>query len=116
MPSDDGFRLNDDERRSPVGPESRQPNPEDPVAWTQLRAFDRLFAYRKLLAQGHVLNSQPRSLNKHRAKQQNQALKYAHSCTAVIGKPCILADLPDTWRTTCESLTANADRIFARDR
>ena len=31
MPSDDGFRLDDDERGSPSGPRSRQPRPEQPV-------------------------------------------------------------------------------------
>ncbi len=39
MTVDDRFRLNDDERRSPVRPESRQAHPDGRIAWMQLRPF-----------------------------------------------------------------------------
>jgi hypothetical protein len=42
VPPDDGFRLNNGQGGSPVGPEPGEPHPEDAVAAPQPRAFDGL--------------------------------------------------------------------------
>ena len=100
VPPEFRFRLNDDERRSPVRPESRQPNPEDPISWTQIRAFDRLLEHRHLLSQCQVLDSQPGFGNEHRSEQQNTRFENAHFRTCEIRKWAILAARRTQWQTT----------------
>ena len=58
MPLDDRFGLDDGQGGSPVGPESGEPDPEDPVAGPQLGAFDGVLVDGNLLPQGEVLGGQ----------------------------------------------------------
>ena len=86
VPVNDRFRLNDDERRSPVRPQSRQAHPEGPIAWTQLRPFDRLLEHRHLLSQCQILDGQPGFGNERRSEQQNTRFENAHFHTQEIRK------------------------------
>jgi hypothetical protein len=43
MPGNDGFRFNNDESRTPLGPDSQEPNPEKPVSRSRFWATDRTF-------------------------------------------------------------------------
>ena len=94
VPPDDGFRLHDDECRLPVRPKLGKPHPEDPIAWTQLRAFDRLLEHRHLLSQCQVLDRQPGFGNEHRSEEQNTRFENAHFRTREIRKWAIVAARP----------------------
>ena len=58
MPLDNRFGLDDGQGGSPVGPESGEPDPEDPVAGPQLGTFDGVLVDGNLLPQGEVLGGQ----------------------------------------------------------
>ncbi len=58
MPADDCFRLHDQQRRSPVGPETHQPGPEETVARTQFRPLGGLLENCQLLSQCQILSRQ----------------------------------------------------------
>lgn len=58
MPSHDRVRLHEHQRRSPVGPDSGDGNPEQSVAREEARAPGRAFHRCQLLAQREVLEDQ----------------------------------------------------------
>lgn len=64
MPSDDGLRLDDEERRAPAWPATGQPDPEEPVAWSQSRPVDVSPVDGELLAQGSVLKQEVAAIGK----------------------------------------------------
>jgi hypothetical protein len=41
VPANDGFRLDDDQGRSPIAPDCAQPRPEEPIGGSQLRPLHR---------------------------------------------------------------------------
>jgi hypothetical protein len=59
VPGDYGFRLHDSERRAPICPHARQPNPQESVRCVQLRALlRRPLKDADLMAERHVLQLQ----------------------------------------------------------
>ena len=55
MPADHGVRLDDDERRSPARPGTREPRPEQAIRPREARSSGRAREHHELLAQGEVL-------------------------------------------------------------
>src|SRR6516164_9672933 len=56
VPTKDGFRLDDGQRRAPIAPDARETNPEQTVARGQFRAFcGAPLKHADLVAQGQVL-------------------------------------------------------------
>ena len=55
MPAYHGIRLDDDERRSPARPSTREPRPEQAVRPREARSSGRAHEHHELLAQGEVL-------------------------------------------------------------
>jgi len=53
----DGIGLDDDDTGTPVGPEPRNPYPEDAVALLQSRTIAGSLEYSNLMAECQVLNS-----------------------------------------------------------
>jgi len=58
MPSDYGFRLDDDQALAPSTPNASKPDPEEPVRPSQFRPSILLPEHCQLLAQSHVLKNQ----------------------------------------------------------
>jgi len=58
MPTDNCFRLNDDEDGAPIRPEAGKPGPEDPVARLEPRPSRALLQDGELLPEGEVLGGQ----------------------------------------------------------
>jgi hypothetical protein len=62
MPADDRFRFDDDERRTPLRPDSREPNPEQSVNARQPRATPmRTFKDMELMPKCEDLELQDRA-------------------------------------------------------
>ena len=55
MPSDDGFRFNNDESRSPHRPEAKEPDPEESVPRSKFWAIDRSFQDDDLVSESEDL-------------------------------------------------------------
>jgi hypothetical protein len=66
--------------------EDGEPHPEDAIAWTQLRVFDRLLEHRHLLPQCEVLDCQLGFGNEHRSEEQHTRLENALFRTREIRK------------------------------
>ena len=58
MPPDDGVRLNDDQRRAPIWPQPREPNPNYAIPRPQLRPLGSATMDGQLLSQRKILNYQ----------------------------------------------------------
>jgi hypothetical protein len=59
MPCEDRFRFDDDERRSPPGPDTREPDPEEAVGTRKARpAPTGSLKHLKLVTQGEQLKLQ----------------------------------------------------------
>ena len=60
MPTDDGVRLHEHERRTPVGPRSREQGPEPPIANAEPRPRTAPLVDGELLPQGEVFEDEGR--------------------------------------------------------
>ncbi len=69
MPVDHRLRLNDNQSRVPIVPDSRQPYPEQTVGIVDLGAFDAALLNCQLLTKGHVLKNQLPPALKHRSQE-----------------------------------------------
>jgi hypothetical protein len=78
MPFDDRFGLDDGQRRSPIGPQSGEPDPEDPVTLPQLGAFDGVLVNGHLLPKGEDLGGQAEPGHQERSDQKINHLDDAH--------------------------------------
>ena len=58
LPSEDGIRRDDDQRRLPAGPDSGQANPDQTVGRAELGARRESLVDGELLAQGQVLEGE----------------------------------------------------------
>ena len=54
MPTNNGFRCDDDQGLLPTRPETTSNNPEQPIEATEARPWTSQFQYDKLLAQGEI--------------------------------------------------------------
>ena len=62
MPGKDRFRLDDDERRTPAGPQVQQPCPQEPVQLRESHAPTlRPLKHVNLVAEGKILQLQGRA-------------------------------------------------------
>ena len=61
VPSDDGSRFDDAKSRTPVGPGSTKPSPQEPVESIQFRLLHRTLQHAKLVAESQDLKLQCRS-------------------------------------------------------
>ena len=77
MPTDDRFRLDDDEDGAPIRPEAGQPSPEDPVALPEPRPFRALLQDRDLLPEGEVLGGQLGAISHDVSNQYSKDVKRA---------------------------------------
>ena len=69
VPRDDGVRLHEDERRPPLGPDAREPHPEQPVGCGETEARSaRAFQDLQLVSEGENLEVQRRA----RANQRTE--------------------------------------------
>jgi hypothetical protein len=80
VPGDDGLRLDEDQRRSPSGPDTRQHDPEPPVC---LREPDSVrsgaLQYVKLVPQGQDFKMKRRARKRQRSEgQQERAQRRDH--------------------------------------
>ena len=58
MPRDDGVRLDDDQRRSPVGPDATEPRPEESIGHGQPRSLHRALQDAQLVTECQDLKLQ----------------------------------------------------------
>ncbi len=72
VPRDDGCRFDDAKSRTPFGPGSTKPSPQEPVEAIELRLLHRALQYAKLVAEGDDLQLQrrPGSKNSKRGGEQ----------------------------------------------
>ena len=99
-----------------MGPESRQPHPENPVAWTQPGTFHVLFVHSQLLAKCQVLDRQPGFANEHRSVEHHTRFENAHFRTREIRKWAILTARRTRGGKGRKALSVNAGGIIGRDR
>jgi hypothetical protein len=66
VPSDHGLRLDDKQRRSPTSPKPREPNPQNAVSGSEIKAMSLLGALenQELLSQSENFSVQGRSRTK----------------------------------------------------
>jgi len=64
VPGNHGFRFDDDQRTSPIGPNFTYPNPEESISGYQFRPFDRTLQNAELVPQGQNLELESRSASK----------------------------------------------------
>ena len=69
-PSDDRFRLHDDQRRLPIRPHLREPSPKQSVPALEVRAFDSSLLDNQLLAKGQILQDQIAPADKQAAQYE----------------------------------------------
>jgi len=84
MPTDDGPWFDDDEGRSPSGPQTQQPSPEDTVSPTQPWAFAIPLKNGELLTESQVFNGHCRATQKPSSKKQQNRLQHAHRPPATV--------------------------------
>ncbi len=58
VPSDYGFWFDDDKVGTPVDPEARQPDPDDPIGLPESRTLGGALEHGDLMTKGEVLNDQ----------------------------------------------------------
>lgn len=81
MPSDDGFRLDDEEHRLPAGLQAREPDPKDAVAGAKSRLSDRPLENNQLLPQREVLGQQGGSADQKSTQEQENGPEKCHRST-----------------------------------
>ena len=59
MPAENGLRLNDQEGRAPLTPNSGEPDPEGEISLPQLRSRMAAMINGQLLSEGDILQNQP---------------------------------------------------------
>ena len=74
MPTHNGVGLNDNEDRTPMLKEPREPDPEDPVALLEPRTFRSPLKNCKLLSQGEILGGEFSLVAKKRSKENENQL------------------------------------------
>ena len=75
VPRDDGGRLHEEERRSPLGRDAREPGPQEPVSYGQTQARSaRAFQNLELVSEGTNLEVQGRT----RANQRTERQEYRY--------------------------------------
>jgi len=55
MPANDGFRLDNDQGRSPIAPDCAQPRPEEPIGGHQFRPLYRATQDAELVPKREIL-------------------------------------------------------------
>ena len=73
-----GLRLDDDKDGASIRPETRQPSPEDPVAFPEPRPFRALLQIRSLLPQGEVLGGQLGAISHDISNHEKKNAEHAH--------------------------------------
>lgn len=115
MPFDHGLGFDNDQRGFPIGPDSRQPSPEEPVSVLQLRPLDGPLLNQELLAQSQIFQDQVPPTTKHSTKHEKEHSENIHigrptptpvSFTMALREPAILRKL----------LRINKDGVFGTDR
>ena len=80
MPRDDGVRLDDDQRRSPVGPDATEPCPEESIGRGQPRSLHRALQDAHLVTQCEDLELQGRAaaerLHERRANGEEHVVEW----------------------------------------
>ena len=71
MPTNNGFRCDDDQRLLPTRPETTSNNPEQPIEATEAGTWTSPFQYDKLLAQGEIFEEKSSTATKE-AKEYSQ--------------------------------------------
>lgn len=64
VPGNHGFRFDDDQRTSPIGPNFTNLNPEESISGYQFRPFDRTLQNAELVAKGQNLELKRRTAPK----------------------------------------------------
>ena len=90
VPTDDGFWFDDDDGGAPVGPDSREPCPEEPIPTTQTRTFYGAFQDCELLAERQVFDSKPGSGDKCCSNNDEERVHHPHSVSPTHRKEVIL--------------------------
>jgi len=103
------------QRGAPVRPKAGEVHPEDLIAWTQLRTFDRLFADSQLLTQGQVLDGQVDSGNEYHPEKQHSRFQHAHCRPIVHRRKLAVLGRRRPQGKRYKPLTANEDGIMNRD-
>lgn len=84
MPANDCFRITNHEAGSPIRPEPRQPDPENPVALPQSRAFHRTLEDDNLLSQRQVFGRNDRAGQKKRPDKNSHNAKETHAIPSIL--------------------------------
>jgi len=58
MPVENGLRLDDQESRAPLTPDSGERDPEEAISWAELRSRMAALINGQLLSEGEILQSQ----------------------------------------------------------
>ena len=64
MPGDDGFRLDDDESRAPLGPKAKEPNPDESVPRSEFGTMGGTFQDDDLMPQSEDFGLQRKARSK----------------------------------------------------
>jgi hypothetical protein len=90
VPSDDGLRFDNAQGRAPIGPKSREPDPNESVAKSQSQATVLVYAlqHKKLMTECQVLSVQRGPSLKTAAKGEEQGSEeYEHSVAPYHASP-----------------------------
>ena len=116
MPVDDGLGLHNEERQAPVGPDLREPNPEDAVMLAELRALSRMLQDGELVTEGYHLSGEFCPVTEKGQNQGDNDAEYQHVVLSEALKTCSDGPGKHTLDTRCKSIHTNADGILRRDR
>ncbi len=78
MPADNGVRLDENEARSPSGPEFVEEHPEKPIAPAEFGPLDAQLEDRKLLAQGEIFKGELRAIRAEGTNDGEQHVSDSH--------------------------------------
>jgi len=85
VPRPDGGGLHDDETGPPVGPDARQPYPEDPVPPQQAGAANGPLEHSELMSQREVLEGEGRRSEEQGAEEGPETDHEQHGATPASG-------------------------------
>jgi hypothetical protein len=117
MPSHDGVRLHEHQRRAPIPPDSGQGDPKQSVARLEVSAIGRPFHRRQLLPQRQVLQDQF-TMSAERQRQRSADHDKQHYHAPIVAGVGAEINADEFWRTSVVPPGSNARSasVAANDR
>ena len=80
MPGHNSLGLDNDNRRAPIAPTARQPDPEQAIGLAQARPFDASPVSRKLLTKSKILRTEAPAARDNQSEQANERGNQLNHC------------------------------------